>query len=218
MAINQYHGTTMNRQEFFKKIPSYIGDNELDYIKNAYWLSKLIHRGQMRDSGERYFEHPRRVALNAIKYSKERVYLVSEIVLAFLHDGEEDGFPPEGLLERLFGPNIYRGLTLLSKMIPHFDKKTSEITKTKKNNDDYYRAIAKDPWPVIRRIKIFDRLDNISSMSAWPKERQEKYLKETYKYVLPLAKDDPPLKNALQKACDRASKKLNKNIKTPTRF
>ncbi len=54
----------MNRETFFDTIHTLVDPSELIMVSHAYWLAKQVHREQTRDSGERYFEHCRRVALN----------------------------------------------------------------------------------------------------------------------------------------------------------
>lgn len=60
---------------------------EIEAIQDAYWMAKDGHRRQRRDDGERYFEHPRRVAAILIHIGRQDTAL---IVTALLHDLVED--------------------------------------------------------------------------------------------------------------------------------
>lgn len=192
----------MNRKEFFEKINDTVTKEEKDLIEDAYWIAKEAHRLQKRDDGERYFEHCRRVALILIEHGPINI---NEIVAALLHDCVEDCFFPAHFLERHFGPNIANAVDMLSKVTPTFDEETGAVKeKIKKGNAEYYRKIAESPtW--IRRIKLADRLDNISDMSVWLKERKQKYLYETERYVLPIAvATDNNLHTALLERCNHS--------------
>jgi len=189
----------MNRQEFFNLLRD-LKDYELKRIQQAYWLAKAVHRYQKRDSGERYFEHCRRVAIGL----KERGGNISAngIVIALLHDCMEDGLIPQGLLERLFGQQVARSIEILSKTVPVFDPLTGKIkNKDKKPLSEYYRDISLAP-KLVRRIKLIDRLDNICLMEVWPEERQQRYIAETETYLLPIARaTDESLAEEIAKEC-----------------
>lgn len=174
----------MNRKQFFEKINGFVTPEEHKKISQAYGLAKEFHRLQKRDIGERYFEHCRRVALLLIEHGPTGA---NEIVSALLHDSIEDCFIPEDLLKELFGSEISNAIEELSKVTPLFDEETGAVKeKIKKPLDEYYRLIAEAPvW--VRRIKLADRLDNLRSMDVWSHKRQQKYILETEKYILPIA-------------------------------
>lgn len=173
----------MNRETFFDTIHSVVDPSELITISHAYWLAKQVHREQMRDSGERYFEHCRRVA---VFLAGLPLVTVDDIVLAFLHDCIEDGFMPPGLLRATFGHDMAHGVATISKNTPVFDEHSlTVISRRKKDIDDYFFGISKAP-EFVRRVKCADRLDNLQSMGVWPAERKKKYILETERYILPL--------------------------------
>jgi hypothetical protein len=57
----------MNRAEFFALVANR-PECELVCIQWAYWLAKNAHRPFLRDGGERFFEHPRAVAVSLIEH------------------------------------------------------------------------------------------------------------------------------------------------------
>jgi GTP diphosphokinase / guanosine-3',5'-bis(diphosphate) 3'-diphosphatase len=190
----------MNRKEFFEKLPYYFSKKDRVRIVRAYWLAKEVHRSQKRDGGERYFEHCRRVACFLIDYGPTNA---DEIITALLHDCVEDGFIPADLLTMLFGQPVADAIDALSKVTLIFNEHTGAIKeKTKKDTDEYWQIIAKSPaW--IRRVKLADRMDNINDMDVWSKERQWKYIAETKKYILPIARaTDFRFTEALQTKCE----------------
>lgn len=200
----------MNRKEFFEKIyrHGFVSSSDIPRISQAYWLAKEIHRSQKRDGGERYFEHCRRVVCILLKYkskkTEEVLSISAEIISALLHDCVEDGFIPTDLLTKLFDRHIANAIDILSKVTPVFDKNTGAVKeKIKKDPETYWQTIAKAPmW--VRRIKLADRLDNISAMVVWPEKRQRKYIIETEKYILPIARaTDPWFAEVIRKTCDK---------------
>ena len=173
----------MNRRNFFQLIKK----NGIDHrvVAAAYWLAKETHRRQVRDSGDRYFEHVRRVAVRLLDGEAS----AAEISTALLHDCDEDGFLPQYLLERIFGPEVALSVALLSKTVPVFDKRTGAVAgRRKKNISSYYAAIRNGPQSS-RRVKLADRIDNLIDMQTWAEARKRKYLKETEKYILPIARE-----------------------------
>lgn len=172
----------MNRHEFFGMVKDkgIIDSRELRNIQLAYWLAKTVHREQKRDSGERYFEHCRRVALCGAD--------AKEIIVGLLHDCIEDSFIPYEILLRCFGL-IACDIEILSKTQPILDPLTGFAkNRLRKRDDKYYDRIS-DWSSTSKHVKIFDRLDNLRSMrGTWSKEKQLKYIAETEKYILPIAK------------------------------
>ncbi len=59
-------GGKENRKTFFERFKLKIPPHQLDLLEFAYELAKHGHKGQNREGGGRYFEHPRESALIAI--------------------------------------------------------------------------------------------------------------------------------------------------------
>ncbi|MDP3778618.1 MAG: HD domain-containing protein [bacterium] len=176
----------MNRETFFDRIHGLVDPSELIMVSHAYWLAKQVHREQVRDSGERYFEHCRRVALNLVGLPS---VTASDFVLSFVHDCIEDGFMPPGLLRAIFGDEMAHAVAAISKSVPVYDEHSlTVISRRKKSIDDYFAGIRKAPV-FVGRVKCADRLDNLRSMGVWTVERKKKYLLETEQYILPLARE-----------------------------
>lgn len=193
----------MNREHFFKELEKHLTHDELEKAQWAYFISKEAHRQQKRDGGERYFEHPRRVAYELMRRG---VYDVNSICAALLHDTVEDTHVPTQMIERLFGKTVLRYVLLLSKITPTRDNITGFHTSyVKKPLDEYHTEIANGPREV-RLIKLCDRLDNLRSImnSGWKIERKRRYIAETIKYFLPMAKEtDEALYRALSRIVNK---------------
>lgn len=175
----------MNKQEFEEQLRrTWVCAEKIPQVMCAYWLAKEMHRKQKRDGGERYFEHCRRVALLLLEWGTSDG---DQLSAALLHDCIEDCYPPRDLLEKLFPKTVIDAIIVLSKVGPIFNSNGMIIEKKKKGADAYWQGIAASAsW--IRLIKLADRLDNLHSMGVWPKERKQKYIAETEKYIMPFAR------------------------------
>lgn len=178
----------MSRQDFFQVITRGVGAEGVLKVAWAYWLAKEIHRPQKRDNGERYFEHCRRVALGVIEYG---CYDADSIIIGLLHDAFEDSFVPPAVIEKLFGFTVEDAVHVLSKTETAFSEHDGSIRRSKKALDVYFKEIDDHPRIVVPVAKCVDRLDNLrcltDSMKGWPRERVERYIAETHRYVLPIA-------------------------------
>lgn len=186
----------MSRFEFLQALSRDCRLDDLRLIQKAYWLSKNVHRPQHRQSGERYFEHPVRVARMLIDLGYRDVNTVST---ALLHDVVEDTYTPDHVIVDLFGPEVWDNINLLSKTRPALDPITLElIAEVKVDKDVYFDRIMKAN-KTVRLVKVADRVDNTSDLLSFTPERQEKYIKETEQYILPLAEmTDPALLSLLK--------------------
>ena len=178
----------MNREEYFRAIADRLHGDELAYVQRAYWLVKEAHRKQFRRlTGERFFEHVRRVSYSAgVTYG---YYDAPTLALGLLHDIVEDSYVPSSVIVSLFGQTMYNEVLLLSKELPSYNVVTGEvIAKAKLTDKVYYGSLATAPERP-RIIKGCDRLDNIADLKQWEPERREKYIKETRELVLPVVTD-----------------------------
>ncbi len=179
----------MNRAKFFGLL-SGLPSSALTQIQEAYWLAKNAHRWQKpRDNGDRYFEHPRRVAITLI----ERGVRDKDIItLALLHDVLEDTNTPHTIIANSFPNIIWEWLYILSKYVAVFNPITGQIhDRMKKPSDAYFAAITAAEEPV-RLVKLADRRDNLLDMQGWEPERRARYIAETQQYVLPIAEKTDP--------------------------
>lgn len=174
----------MNRAGFFALLRG-LPYGDLVQIQTAYWLAKNAHRPQApRDNGDRYFEHPRQVAVILIERGYKDKNLVST---ALLHDIMEDTNTPPQVIVDLFPNIIWERLYILSKYVLFFDPITGQIhDRIKKPAEKYFEAIAAADAET-QLVKVADRLHNVLSMQSWTEERRQRYVQETKEYLLPLA-------------------------------
>lgn len=175
----------MNRKTFFLSIADKLTVDDLNYVQNAYWLVKDAHRRQKRRlTGERYFEHVRRVAhMAAVTFG----FMDKNVIaLSLLHDVIEDTFVSPNIIISLFGHHMYSDCLSLSKELPFFNGVTGEmIFRSKRSEEEYYQNLAKSSDEV-KIVKGIDRIDNLADLPHWEEARREKYELETRKYILPI--------------------------------
>ncbi|OHA45889.1 MAG: hypothetical protein A3A80_04420 [Candidatus Terrybacteria bacterium RIFCSPLOWO2_01_FULL_44_24] len=167
-----------------------ISEEKLERARLAYRHSKYGHRNQWRDSGERYFEHPKRVA--RILGDELSIWDVEMHESALLHDVMEDTFLLTWKdLKRIFGPRVYRLVRLLTK-----------DPKPNKRQKKTYLANIANATEDVKILKLADRLDNVRSLSACTPDKQARNLKETKEFFIPLARQtNAYLAQELEKAC-----------------
>jgi (p)ppGpp synthase/HD superfamily hydrolase len=161
----------MNRQQYFSDVADHLSSSDLAYVQRAYWLVKEAHRRQSRRlTGERFFEHVRRVSYAVgITYGYADAH---HFALGLLHDIVEDTFTPQDIIVNLFGHVMYHDILVLSKELPAFDSVSGRMIKRAKLSDDeYYPALAA-AGPKPRRVKGCDRIDNVADLAQWEPTRR----------------------------------------------
>ena len=114
--------TGEDHASFLRRFRLKVTPNDLKRLDLAYDVAKYGHRNQLRESGERYFEHVRSTAI--ILVDELGVYDVELIMAALLHDILEDSFLLKGeRAEMVFGSRVARitkAVTKVSKDDPRF--------------------------------------------------------------------------------------------------
>src|ERR1035437_8469621 len=86
-----------------------------DFIQKAYDFALKAHEGQLRKSGEPYFNHVFETAKILANLKKRP----TTIVAGLLHDSIEDGVATEECIKKEFGEEVFflvNGVTKLSKV------------------------------------------------------------------------------------------------------
>ncbi len=158
------------RVQFEELISKYFIPSQVRLIMMSYRFAKYGHRGQERDGGGRYFDHPREVSLILLN---QGVLDHEVIITALLHDVMEDSFILTWQdLEYIFGSRICTLVKLVTKE-PGLPK------------DQYFPRLlsgAPEAW----LVKMADRLHNLSTLDGCSREKQLKQIKETREKYFPL--------------------------------
>ncbi len=168
--------------------------NDQENIEWAYNIAKMAHHDQWRKGTERYFEHPRHVAL--ITLDELQTTDPQIVIAALLHDVPEDtagfGNPVHtpylewsrivrDRVERIFGDEVAQMIIALTK--PHVDHVT---VLTKDQSDQLYlsglvRASAKT-----KIVKMADRLHNARTLGAVQRGSALRKIEETRQHYYPI--------------------------------
>ena len=152
---------------------------DIDKIQRAYDRARSCHEGQVRSSGEPYVCHPIEVAKLVYEFGLD----TDSIVAAFLHDTIEDTDLTYDDVKKEFGAecaDLVDGVTKLGQ-ISYTSKEEAQIEYLRK----MFLAMAKDIRVIL--IKLADRLHNVRTLGARPREKQLKTARETLEIYAPLA-------------------------------
>ena len=149
-------------------------------IRKAFEFAKEAHVEQKRKSGEKYIQHSLHTALNLARIGMRSKTIASGL----LHDVPEDTQMTIKDIENEFGKEIafiVDGVTKLGKIKLRGTKEDLYIENLRK----MFLAMAQDIRVVI--IKLADRLHNMETLEALPKEKQERIARETMEVFAPIA-------------------------------
>ena len=165
-----------------------LSEEDQKLIKKAYDFAKKAHEGQERKSGDPYFVHPFETAKKVAEWGLD-AHVISA---AILHDAAEDTKHTLEEIRKEFGKEIATlvdGVTKLGYFKYREDGKKWEKEKKGNKIADNFRklilAISDDIRVIF--IKFADRLHNMKTLDALPKEKQARIAAETYEIYAPLA-------------------------------
>jgi guanosine-3',5'-bis(diphosphate) 3'-pyrophosphohydrolase len=156
-----------------KKLLNYLAEEDLVFLDKVYNFAVDSHANQERKTGESYICHPLRTALELAILKMDTATIASSI----LHDTIEDTDVTEDTIRKQFGEEIAFLVKGVSKVGGLKYKNISEEDKMVENFRNMILAMAQDIRVVI--IKLADRLDNMKTLWALPKEKQQRIAKET---------------------------------------
>ena len=179
-----------------ERLSAYLPEEKIEDVSKAYRFAEQSHKGQLRLSGEPFFEHPKQTAL----YLADLRLDSNAISAALLHDVLEDCDVTYEELTDMFGEDVaglVDGVTKLTKaeiigdgqFLPGSEHSDQDITDEDIAQAETLRkmlmAMAEDVRVVL--IKLADRLHNMRTVSALPDNRREAFSKETLEIFAPLA-------------------------------
>ncbi len=147
-------------------------------VEKAYDFAKKAHSGQLRKSGEPYFNHVLATAKNLVDLGME-----APIVCAgLLHDVIEDTSVKEEELRSEFGDDIVslvNGVTKLGTV------RYKGVERKVENLRRFFVSMAEDLR--VLTIKLADRLHNIETLKHIRPDKQKRIALETLEIYAPLA-------------------------------
>ncbi len=176
----------MELQQLLDTVSAYLSEEEVRVVERAYEVAEQAHRGMTRQSGEPFVAHPLHVASILAHLRLDAQALTA----ALLHDTVEDTELSLQDIEESFGPEVSRlvdGLTKLGKIrLSAEDDRHRKLQEAQSENlRKMFLAMVEDPRVVL--IKLADRLHNMRTIGALPREKQVEKARETLEIYAPLA-------------------------------
>ncbi|HET6847978.1 MAG TPA: bifunctional (p)ppGpp synthetase/guanosine-3',5'-bis(diphosphate) 3'-pyrophosphohydrolase [Gaiellales bacterium] len=166
-------------QELLGQVSAYNPKLDSDLIRRAFDYACDHHAGQLRKSGEPFIHHPWSVAQVCAGMKLDS----ATIAAALMHDVVEDTAAELDQVREEFGDEVallVEGVTKLSKI--NF---ASREQAQAENYRKMIMAMAQDVRVVL--IKLADRLHNMRTIDALPKQKQTAKARETLEIYAPLA-------------------------------
>jgi guanosine-3',5'-bis(diphosphate) 3'-pyrophosphohydrolase len=161
------------------RLSTYLGPDQVDLVRRAYFYAEQAHDGQRRRSGEAYVTHPLAVANILADMHMDHQSLMA----AMLHDVIEDtGIPKEALVAQ-FGETVAElvdGVSKLTQM--NFETKAEAQAE---NFQKMAMAMARDIRVIL--VKLPDRLHNMRTLEVLAGEKRRRIAKETLEIYAPIA-------------------------------
>jgi len=161
------------------RLSTYLGPDQVNLVRRAYFFAAQAHDGQRRRSGEAYVTHPLAVANILADMHMDHQSLMA----AMLHDVIEDtGIPKDALIAQ-FGETVAElvdGVSKLTQM--NFETKAEAQAE---NFQKMAMAMARDIRVIL--VKLADRLHNMRTLEVLAGEKRRRIAKETLEIYAPIA-------------------------------
>ncbi|MFP1810283.1 bifunctional GTP diphosphokinase/guanosine-3',5'-bis pyrophosphate 3'-pyrophosphohydrolase [Lonsdalea quercina] len=160
-------------------IQSYLPEDQIKRLRQAYLVARDAHEGQTRSSGEPYITHP--VAVACILAEMRLDY--ETLMAALLHDVIEDTPATYQDMEQLFGKSVAELVEGVSKLdkLKFRDKKEAQAENFRK----MIMAMVQDIRVIL--IKLADRTHNMRTLGALRPDKRRRIARETLEIYSPLA-------------------------------
>lgn len=170
--FDMYKNIVNSRAEYLQLFKGKLDSKEMFLLEFAYDLAKYAHGylDQVRDGGERYFNHPREVS--AIIATELNIYDLVVHVASLIHDGDEDTFLLKiERIRHIFGDQIADTVKAVSK---------KNLTNMDKDEylDQYFHGIVCAGWRACV-VKCGDRIHNLRTLLLDDREKVSKQIYET---------------------------------------
>ncbi len=165
--------------ELSRRAGAYLPPEELARIREAYRFGDQAHLGQFRSSGAPYISHPIAVAEILASWKLD----ADTLMAALLHDVIEDTAVAKPILIERFGPHVAELVDGLSKL-----ERVEFASKEQQQAESFRKmllAMARDVRVIL--VKLADRLHNMQTLDAVPREKQQRIARETLEIYAPIA-------------------------------
>lgn len=166
----------------FKKLRrklSYLPNDQVEEIYQAYLLADKAHQDQKRYTGEPYITHPLAVAEILAEICMDK----QTIMAALMHDVIEDTEYSKEQLAMQFGDTVAELVDGVSKLTQIEFK--SRIEAQAENFSKMVLAMSRDIRVII--VKLADRLHNMRTLEPLPPPKRRRIAQETLEIYAPIA-------------------------------
>lgn len=166
-------------QSFFSAAGRYLKPEDVEFLRQAFDVSREAHEGQTRKSGEPYITHPLSVAMMLTDWRLD----VQGLAAALLHDVLEDTGVSKPTLAEKFGKVVADLVDGLSKLerLEYQTKETAQAENFRK----MVLAMARDIRVII--VKLADRLHNMRTLDSMREDKRKRIALETLEIYAPIA-------------------------------
>ena len=164
-------------EPLFRTVKQFHPKTDLRLLERSYETARLLHKDQLRRSGEPYITHPLAVATILAELGMTGPTLAA----ALLHDTVEDTEYTLDALTSDFGDEVGRLVDGVTKL----DRVTYGKTSAAETVRKMVVAMARDIRVLV--IKLADRLHNMRTLGWLPAAKQRKKAAETLEIYAPLA-------------------------------
>jgi len=181
--LSKLPGTSPRRSRDIKQLvetlEAYMPAEDIEQVMKSYEFGALAHQGQTRVSGEPYISHPVAVAQTLADMHFDG----QTIAAAILHDVIEDTEFSITEIEEQFDSEIAALVDGVSKL------DQMEFTSRTEAQAESFRKMMLAMIEDIRVIlvKLADRLHNMETLEAMPREKQARIARETLDIYAPIA-------------------------------
>ncbi|GKT03290.1 RelA/SpoT family protein [Furfurilactobacillus sp. WILCCON 0119] len=166
-------------EEVMTQVGTYMNDDHVAEVREAYDFAARVHADQQRQSGEAYIMHPIQVAAILADLKMDP----ATVEAGFLHDVVEDTVATLDDLRELFGNDVAEivdGVTKIGKI-----KYRSNREQLAENHRKLLLAMSHDIRVII--VKLADRLHNMRTLQHLRPDKQRRIANETLEIYAPLA-------------------------------
>ncbi len=162
-----------------ERLSTYLGQDQVNLVRRAFYYAEQAHDGQRRRSGEPYVTHPLAVASILADMHMDHQSLMA----AMLHDVIEDTGIPKEALAGQFGETVAELVDGVSKLT-QMDFQTKAEAQAE-NFQKMAMAMARDIRVIL--VKLADRLHNMRTLEVLAGEKRRRIAKETLEIYAPIA-------------------------------
>lgn len=177
--FDNFRGIALEFADLREQLSSYLTQEQVAKISEAYSFAEKAHEGQQRSSGEPFIYHPLEVARILANMHMDH----QSITAAILHDVIEDTPLDKAAVADQFGDEVAELVDGVSKLdLINFESKAEARAE---NLRKMMLAMARDIRVIL--VKLADRLHNLRTLNSLPPEKQRRIARETLEIYAPIA-------------------------------